>query len=259
MDLAELKERIAKSSRVVGFTGAGISTESGISDYCGDGGVWTRYRVVTLQEFLATSGGRCEYWRRKAALWPSIRDAQPNDGHCAFAALHRQGRLAGLITQNIDDLHRKAGVPPDKIIELHGNTTRTACLECGDSVPTQEAVNEFERTQEPPKCARCGGWMKPATISFGQSMPEAEMRTAAELCKNADLFIAAGSSLAVQPAASLPVLAKRNGAFLIIINRNETALDDIADALLRGETGRILPELCSAPPGTNLFQPATNT
>ncbi len=248
MDLDDLKKRIAASSRIVGFTGAGISTESGIADYRGDGGVWTRYRVVTLQEFLASDDGRCEYWRRKAALWPSIRDAEPNAGHRAFALLHEQGKLAGLITQNIDDLHRKAGVPSDKIIELHGNTTRTACLECSDTIPTQDVMDRFERTGEPPACAKCGGWLKPATISFGQSMPEAEMEAAIRSCDNADVFVAAGSSLAVQPAASLPVFAKQSGAFLVIVNRNETALDEIADSVVRGETGRVLPELFSLRP-----------
>jgi NAD-dependent deacetylase len=248
---SDLQTRIAESSRVVGFTGAGISTESGISDYRGDGGVWTKYRVVALQEFLATDSARREYWERKTALWPSIRDAEPNAGHYAFAALHQQGRLAGLITQNIDDLHRKAGVPGDKIIELHGNTTRTACLQCKHTTPTQDGMDEFVRTGEPPTCAKCGGWMKPATISFGQSMPEAEVEAAVRLCGNADVFVAAGSSLAVQPAASLPVLAKQNGALLIIVNRNETALDGVADAVVRGETGAILPELFSVAPNTS--------
>ncbi len=245
MQLSDLKQRISKSTRIVGFTGAGISTESGISDYRGSGGVWTRYRVVTIQEFLASNSARKEYWQRKTDLWPSIRDAEPNDGHNAFAELYRRGKLLGLITQNIDGLHQKAGVPDDKVIELHGNTISTACLDCGHSISTQTAMDQFERTVEPPICAKCGGWMKPTTISFGQSMPETEMKAAASLCAGADVFIAAGSSLAVQPAAGLPVLAKQNGALLVIINRNETAVDDIADVLLRGEIGRLLPGLCS--------------
>jgi NAD-dependent deacetylase len=245
MQLSDLKQRISESTRIVGFTGAGISTESGISDYRGSGGVWTRYRVVTIQEFLASNSARKEYWQRKADLWPSIRDAEPNDGHNAFGELHRRGKLLGLVTQNVDGLHQKAGVPGDKVIELHGNTMSTACLDCGHSISTQEAMDQFERTGEPPKCAKCGGWMKPATISFGQSMPETEMKAAASVCAGADVFIAAGSSLAVQPAAGLPVLAKQNGALLVIINRNETALDDIADVLLQGETGQLLPSFCS--------------
>jgi NAD-dependent deacetylase len=245
MKLDDIKQRITAATRIVGFTGAGISTESGISDYRGSGGVWTRYRVVTIQEFLSSDAGRKEYWQRKADLWPAIRDAEPNEGHGAFADLHRQGKLRGLITQNVDGLHQKAGVPRDKVIELHGNTLRTACLDCGYSIPTQDAMADFAATGEPPTCAKCDGWLKPATISFGQAMPEVELQRAADLCRDADVFLAAGSSLAVQPAASLPVLAKQNGALLIIINRNETALDHVADVLLRGETGQILPELCS--------------
>lgn len=242
-----LKTRIANSTSIVGFTGAGISTESGIPDYRGSGGIWTQYRVVTIQEFLASDDGRREYWRRKASLWPSARDARPNDGHRAFTQLHKQRKLLRLITQNIDGLHQKAGLPDDKIIELHGNGLTTGCLDCDYSIPTGEAMNQFEKTGEPPDCPDCGGWLKPKTISFGQSMPPKEMQEAADVCARADVFIAAGSSLAVQPAAGLPALAKKHGALLVIINRNETALDDLADVLLHGETGEILPELCQKP------------
>ncbi len=245
----DLKTRIAESKAIVGFTGAGISTESGIPDFRGAGGIWTQYRVVTIQEFLASEEGRKEYWRRKAALWPPVRDAQPNDGHMAFTRLHDQGKLLRLITQNIDGLHQKAGVPDEAIIELHGNGLTTGCLECDYVIPTGDAVDKFENTGEPPQCPNCGGWLKPKTISFGQSMPQKEMEEAADICAKADIFIAAGSSLAVQPAASLPVLAQENGALLVIINRNETALDDLADVLLRGETGKILPEVV----GTDSF------
>lgn len=246
MDIRDLKQRISEASRIVGFTGAGISTESGISDYRGAGGIWTQYRVVTIQEFLASDEGRVEYWRRKSDSWPSIRDSVPNEGHRAFGELHRQGKLLGLITQNVDGLHRKAGVPDTKIIELHGCTLSTACLDCGHCIPTEVAMAEFEAAHRPPECVECGGWMKPATVSFGQSMPETAMQEAARISAEADIFIAAGSSLAVQPAASLPVVAKQNGALLVVINRNETALDGMADVLLHGETGKILPDLASA-------------
>lgn len=243
MELADLKTRIAQSTSIVGFTGAGISTESGIPDYRGAGGIWTQYRVVTIQEFLASQEGRKEYWLRKAALWPLARDAQPNNAHQALTRLHNQGKLLRLITQNIDGLHQKAGMPDEAIIELHGNGLTTGCLDCDYTIPTGEAMDQFENTGEPPPCPNCGGWLKPKTISFGQSMPQKEMKEAADVCARADVFIAAGSSLAVQPAASFPVLAKEHGALLVIINRNETALDDLADVLLRGETGEILPKL----------------
>jgi len=242
MNVDELKKRIAASDRIVGFTGAGISTESGISDYRGSGGIWTKYRVVTLQEFLASEEGRIEYWQRKLEHWQTIRDAEPNEGHTFFVRLHEQGKLKGLITQNIDGLHQKAGLPADKVIELHGNTTLTSCLECGDTIATEEAMNRF-KDSGPPVCGKCGGWMKPATVSFGQSMPVDEMEAAADVCSNADVFLAVGSSLAVQPASHFPVVAKENGALLAIINRNETALDQYADVLLHGETGAILPQL----------------
>ncbi len=243
MKPVDLRTRIAASSSIVGFTGAGISTESGIPDYRGAGGIWTQYRVVTIQEFLASQDSRREYWQRKADLWPSVRDAQPNNAHQAFARLHGRGKLLRLITQNIDGLHQKAGIPDKAIIELHGNGLTTGCLDCDYTIPTGEAVDQFENTGEPPQCPNCGGWLKPKTISFGQSMPQKEMKEAADICAKADIFIAAGSSLAVQPAASFPILAKENGALLVIINRNETALDDFADVLLRGETGEVLPEI----------------
>ncbi len=248
MELADLKTRIAASTSIVGFTGAGISTESGIPDYRGTGGIWTQYRVVTIQEFLASEDGRKEYWQRKVDLWPSVRDAQPNSAHQAFTQLHKQEKLLRLITQNLDGLHQKAGLPDDKIIELHGNGLTTGCLNCDHCIPTREAVEAFQGTGDPPQCPNCDGWLKPRTISFGQSMPQKEMNEAADICAKADIFIAAGSSLAVQPAASFPVLAKQHGALLVIINRNETALDDLADVLLRGEAGEVLSGIIK--PGT---------
>ena len=243
MELADLKTRIAASTAIVGFTGAGISTESGIPDYRGTGGIWTQYRVVTIQEFLASEEGRKEYWRRKSELWSSIHDAQPNSAHQAFTQLNNQGKLLRLITQNIDGLHQKAGLPADKIIELHGSSITTGCLECDYCIPTEKAVEAFQGTGDPPHCPNCDGWLKPKTISFGQSMPQKEMNEAADVCAKAEIFIVVGSSLAVQPAASLPVLAKEQGALLVIVNRNETVLDNMADVLLHGEAGEVMAEL----------------
>jgi len=243
MDLQDLRKRIAESKLVVGFTGAGISTESGIPDYRGDGGIWTQYRVVTIQEFLASDEGRREYWKRKEALWDDAHGAEPNEGHMTFARLHERDNLLGLITQNIDGLHQKAGVPDSRMVELHGTGLRCTCLDCGFPSPTEDTMAEWKESGEPPECPECGGWMKPATISFGQSLNEVDLQKAADLCGKADVFIAVGSSLTVQPAASFPVLARRNGALLAIVNRNETALDDLADVLLQGEIGSILPSL----------------
>ena len=234
--LGSVCEHLRGIGRIVGFTGAGISTESGIPDYRGEGGIWTKYRVVTLQAFLASHEGRVEYWQRKAATWPSVRDAAPTKGHQAFQDLCQQGRLAGLITQNIDGLHQAAGLPEEMVIELHGNTRTTSCLDCGAMISTEEAMQRIAEGDLAPACDDCGGWLKPATISFGQAMPEEKMRLAAELAQECEAFVAVGSSLAVQPAASLPVLARQAGAVLIIVNRNETTVR--SERCCRNSSGR---------------------
>ena len=234
---------VAAADHVAGFTGAGISTESGIPDFRSPGGVWAANRIVDYQEFVSSEAGRIEYWRQKAAAWPAMRDAQPNAGHVAFFELHRQGRLDALITQNIDGLHQRSGLPAEKVFELHGTTTEAACLTCGDRITSDEACRRIEAGEKAPRCRACGGLLKPATISFGQAMPWDVMeqaQTAAEAC---DLMLAVGSSLVVEPAASIPRVARFAGARLIIVNRDPTPLDRIADAVVRGEIGAVLPEL----------------
>ena len=237
------RELIAGASRIVGFTGAGISTESGVPDFRSPNGVWARNRIVDFQEFVSSEAGRIEYWRQKAAAWPAMRDARPNAGHHAFVELHRQGRLEALITQNIERLHQRSGVPAGKVLELHGTTTEAVCLTCGDRIASDEACRRIAGGERAPRCRPCGGLLKPATISFGQALPRdvlARAQTAVETC---DLLLAVGSSLVVEPAASLPRAAGRAGARLIIVNRDPTPLDGMADAVVRGEIGAVLPAL----------------
>lgn len=243
MNFAEAQALIARSNRITGFSGAGISTESGIPDFRSPGGVWATNRMVYFHEFLQDRDARIEAWRQKAIVWPEMREAQPNAGHLAFADLERHGKLLAMITQNIDGLHQRAGNSREKVIELHGTMTEAECLSCYDRIPMDAALQRIADGDLAPACEKCGGLLKPATISFGQSMPQLEMEAAAVASHECDVFIAVGSSLLVYPAASFPELAKQNGAALIIINRTETPLDDIADLVIREEIGQALPKL----------------
>jgi NAD-dependent deacetylase len=243
MNFSEAIQLIARSSRIVGFTGAGISTESGIPDFRSPNGVWANNRMIDYGEFINSRSGRIEYWRQKALMWPEMRDAQPNAGHRAFVELERLGKLRAMITQNIDGLHQRAGNRSDRVIELHGTTAEAVCLTCGDRISMDEAVKRVEDGDLAPECDHCGGLLKPATISFGQAMPAREMQLAAEAAKDCDVFLAVGSSLVVYPAAALPELAKRYGAALIIINRTPTSMDAIADLVVNDEIGKTLPML----------------
>ena len=243
MEVQAARGLVADASRIVGFTGAGISTESGVPDFRSPDGVWAQNRTVDFQEFVSSEAGRIEYWRQKAAAWPAMRDAQPNAGHHAFVELHKQGRLEALITQNIERLHQRSGLPADKVLELHGTTTEAVCLTCGDRITSDEACRRIEAGEKAPRCRPCGGFLKPATISFGQAMPHDVMVQAQAAAETCDLLIAVGSSLVVEPAASIPRVARQAGARLIIVNRDPTPLDGIADAVVHGEIGAVLPEL----------------
>ena len=243
MEVQAARRLVADASRIVGFTGAGISTESGVPDFRSPNGVWAQNRMVDFQEFVSSEAGRIEYWRQKAAAWPAMRDAQPNAGHYAFVDLHNQGRLDALITQNIERLHQRSGLPADRVLELHGTTTEAVCLVCGDRIASDEACRRIEAGEKAPRCRLCDGFLKPATISFGQAMPHDVMARAQVAAERSDLMIAVGSSLVVEPAASIPRVARQAGARLIIVNRDPTPLDGIADAVLRGEIGAVLPEL----------------
>ena len=234
---------IARASRIAGFTGAGISTESGVPDFRSPDGVWARNRTVYFQEFLSSEAGRVEYWRQKMEGWPAMRDARPNAGHHAFVALHAQGKLQAMITQNIERLHQRSGLPADLVLELHGTTTEAVCLTCGDRIPSDEACRRVADGELAPRCTLCGGLLKPATVSFGQAMPHDVMVRAYAAAESCDLLLAVGSSLVVEPAASIPRIAKRAGARLIIVNREPTPLDVIADVVMHGEIGDTLPAL----------------
>ncbi|MFP4445436.1 MAG: SIR2 family NAD-dependent protein deacylase [Desulfosudaceae bacterium] len=236
----EVAHWISQSQKITGFTGAGISTGSGIPDFRSPDGVWARNRTVMFDDFLAAESERVEYWRQKLESWPAIRDARPNAGHRFFADLDAAGRLLGLITQNIDGLHEKSGVRPERIIRLHGWMNEAVCLSCGQAIDMDEACRRVRNESPAPLCEACGGLLKPATISFGQSLKPADLERAATWSLKCDLFVAVGSSLVVQPAAGFPVMAKKNGARLVIINQTATPLDRQADAVIREDISEVL-------------------
>ncbi len=236
----ELKSLIDQSKRVVAFTGAGISTESGIPDFRSPGGLWTKMAPIDFRDFMASEEMRAESWRRKFGMDGHFSSAEPNKGHMALAKLVDTGKITHIITQNVDNLHQNSGVPDARVIELHGNSTYATCLNCGVRYELDEIRTHFEKHARAQDCTFCAGILKSATVSFGQAMPEHEMERASEATLNCDLFLAIGSSLQVYPAASFPVLAKENGARLVILNREETDLDPIADLVLHAEIGATL-------------------
>jgi NAD-dependent deacetylase len=222
------------------FTGAGMSTESGIPDFRSPGGVWSRMKPIYFQEFIGDEAMRREAWNRAFSGVAGWVGAQPNAGHMAVARLVASGKVSSVITQNVDNLHQHSGVPAGRVIELHGNASYATCLECGLRHELEALKHDFVRTDEIPACRDCGGLVKVATVSFGQPMPRDKMRLAEAETLACDLFLVLGSSLVVQPAASFPVMAKRNGARLIIVNREPTDLDDYADLVLNTEIGPLL-------------------
>jgi NAD-dependent deacetylase len=238
--LDQLGDMIAAASVIVPFTGAGISTECGIPDFRSPGGLWSRYRPIPFDEFVASRDARNEAWRRRFAMEPTFAAARPGRGHRALASLHRAGKIPAVITQNIDNLHQMSGLEAEHVIELHGNTTYARCIGCGHAYDLAWVKRSFDETGSAPDCSICGEPVKTATISFGQAMPEDAMRRAAELAKACDLFIAIGSSLAVWPAAGFPLMAKNGGATLVIINNEPTEQDDVADLVIRHDIGETL-------------------
>ncbi len=238
--LQQLRDLLDTSQRIVVFTGAGISTESGIPDFRSPGGIWTKMQPIDFRDFMASEDMRREYWLRKFAVDPMIRKAEPNIGHAAVAELVASGRVSTIITQNVDGLHQKSGVPADSVIELHGNATYAACLDCRTRYELAPIKEQIETTGELPVCGECGGIVKSATISFGQPMPEQELLKAQAETLNCDLFLVIGSSLVVYPAAALPEKARWNGASLAILNREATPLDPLADLVLHREIGPTL-------------------
>jgi NAD-dependent deacetylase len=239
-DMERLKRLVADADVIAAFTGAGISTESGVPDFRSPNSPWMRNKPIPFDEFLASEEVRREAWRRKFVMDDLYRGARPSRGHLALASVATQGKMPAVITQNIDGLHQDSGIAPERVIELHGNGTYATCLSCGCRYELDVIRGRFEAERAAPVCDSCGGVVKAATISFGQPMPEEPMRRAQELALRCDLFLVIGSSLVVYPAAALPVLAKESGATLVIVNREPTPLDDIADLVIRAEIGAVL-------------------
>ncbi len=239
-EIERLAEMVRKARRVVVFTGAGISTESGIPDFRSPGGLWTKYKPIEFQDFMASEEMRREAWRRKFAMDDTMKQSTPNRGHRAVAQLATRGKITHVITQNIDGLHQASGVPDEKVIELHGNTTYARCLDCHERYELAPIKLAFEKDETLPACTKCDGIVKTATISFGQAMPELEMARAQEAAVSCDLLLAVGSSLVVYPAAGFPIMARRGGAGLVILNREPTDLDAIADLVINAEIGDTL-------------------
>jgi len=235
-------QQIVQDARVVvPFTGAGISTECGIPDFRSPGGLWTKNKPIPFDEFMASQEARNESWRRRFAMAEQFGDARPGRGHRALASLYRSGKVPAVITQNIDNLHQASGFAPEHVVELHGNTTYASCLDCATRYELPWIRQRMDAANGcAPDCPQCGGYIKTATVSFGQAMPDTAMQQAQDLALGCDLFLAIGSSLVVWPAAGFPLMAKRNGAQLAIINREATEFDEVADLVVRQDIGTVL-------------------
>ena len=246
--LDHLAALFVEARRPVAFTGAGVSTESGIPDFRTPGGVWARFdpREFTYQNFVGSVEGRRRYWALGRVTYPVIRAAMPNAAHVALAELHRLGRLDCCITQNIDGLHQRAGLPPSVVIELHGNATRARCLDCAAPWTRDELHARLEGGADVPDCPACGGIVKPHTILFGEAMPREAVEEAERRAGAADLFVVLGSSLAVYPAAYIPVHARRAGATLAIVNLEPTRADAGADLVIRAKAGAVMAAVLAA-------------
>ena len=244
--IAALRDLVASAKVIVPFTGAGISTECGIPDFRSPGGIWTKNRPIPFDEFLTSQEMRNEAWRRRFAMEEHFAAARPGRGHLALASLYRRGKAPGVVTQNIDNLHQSSGISPDNVVELHGNNTYALCLDCAARYELAWVKEKFTASGgQAPDCPECNGPIKTATVSFGQTMPEGAMRRAEELTLACDLFLTVGSSLVVWPAAGFPLMAKRNAARLVIINRERTEFDEIADLVVREDIGTVLAPLIS--------------
>lgn len=244
-NIEDVQTRLASAQRVVVLTGAGISTESGIPDFRGPQGLWTKdpeaEKLSSLSHYMGDKDVRRRAWQ--ARMRHEAFRAHPNAGHLALVTLEQTGKLDTLITQNIDGLHQRAGNSPERIVEIHGTVHEVVCMSCADRTRMLEALDRVRAGEDDPACLRCGGILKSATISFGQALVDADLRRAFEAAAGCDLFLAAGSSLGVYPIASTVPLAKRNGAHVVIVNGEKTAMDEIADAMLLGSLGDLLPAL----------------
>lgn len=244
-DIDQLAEWLARAKTGVAFTGAGISTESGIPDFRSPGGVWSKHAPVMYDDFLSSRSERVRYWQMRRTLYQEFENARPNAGHYALATLEHEGRVVAVVTQNIDGLHQDAG--SRRVVELHGTARVVGCISCEKEWAPETIVARLETGEDAPECDDCGAPLKSKTVSFGQPMPPQEMMEAAELARSADVYLAVGSSLVVEPAASFPLLAKQHRAILVILNKTPTPLDAYADLVIResiGETlGKVLKQM----------------
>lgn len=240
---------VGAATSIVALTGAGISTDSGIADFRGRNGVWTRdpaaERASTLEHYLSSTEVRADAWQRR--LTSPAWTAEPNDGHRALTALHEQGRLAAIITQNTDGLHQLAGTPPSKVVEMHGTMRRVGCVDCGEQAPMERALARVRAGESDPPCRSCGGILKAGTVLFGEGLDPADIDASEAFVRDCDLLIAVGSTLAVYPVAFLPGLAKRSGARFVIVNGRPTEQDEVADAVIRGSISSVLTALVPDP------------
>jgi len=234
------------AERIVAFTGAGISTESGIPDYRGPGGVWETRRPPTMGDYLDNPEARRAYWARRRVDYPTLAARAPNAGHRALVELERRSQLLGIVTQNIDGLHQKAGSDAERVVELHGTSHQIRCMTCDRTYSAMDIQRRLEAGEVEPACEVCGGILRSATILFGESLPTTALETAVALAQRCDMMLVVGSSLIVNPAARLPQIAKRQGAALAIVNRTETPLDPLADILIRADAGPTLTALVTA-------------
>lgn len=243
--IQKAKELIEGSQRILVFSGAGLSTESGIPDFRSPGGLWSKYDPADFyfQKITTNAEARKRYWQMSTEMWEQMRDALPNKGHLAVKRLEDMGKLLGIVTQNIDHLHHKAGNSTDRIVEIHGTAVSVSCLSCGKNWPREEIHNRVKMGDLDPKCDHCNGILKPDTISFGQAMPQEKMTLAYQMARGCDLCIVLGSSLVVYPAADIPFEAARCGAKLIIINRDPTSLDSIADVVINESIGFVMEKI----------------
>lgn len=244
-DIDDLIALARPARSIVAFTGAGISTESGIPDYRGPGGVWEKNTPPTIGDFRENQETRAAYWRERKERYPALRDTEPNMGHLALVRLQDAGLLSTVITQNIDGLHQKSGIDPQRVIELHGTAHRVRCIDCGATWPADEIQRRLE-TEPLPACDVCGGRLRGATILFGETLPQDALHAAVLAARDADLMLVIGSSLIVQPAARLPQVTVASGGRLAIINNEPTPLDHLADVLARGSAGAALSALADA-------------
>lgn len=239
-EIASLSAELVDAARIVVFSGAGISTESGIPDYRGPGGVWSTGKPPTLGDFVANEATRRDYWEQRRTNYRTMAALEPNAGHRALVALERAGKVLATVTQNIDGLHQKAGADPARVIELHGTSHAVRCLECGTIWPAETIQRRLRATAGEPRCERCCGPLRSATVLFGEPLPAEPLRRAIAAARAADLMLVVGSSLVVQPAARLPQLAKLAGARVAMVNREPTPLDPIADLLIAADAGPTL-------------------